>query len=234
MCSSEDPRNRRLRPGLKIELDERIVLVDTPTDLRQQALLFGLPRVDAVLFTHHHADHIFGLDEVRVFNFRQGSDIPCYGSLETLNAIRRTFAYAFESGQEGGGKPRLELIPLDPEGGGFPLLGREIVPVPVFHGSMPVLGYRFGPFAYVTDCNRIPEESFRLLDGVEVLILGALRYRSHSTHFSIPEAVETARRIGADRTIFTHISHEVDHGDLRPPLPAPGIELGYDGMRIHV
>lgn len=234
VCTSEDPRNRRLRPGLKIEIDGRVLLVDTPTDLRQQALLFGLPRIDAVLFTHHHADHILGLDEVRVYNFRQGGEIPCYGSAKTLAAIRRTFAYAFEPGQTGGGKPRLELIRLEPEDGAFSLLGREIVPVPVFHGAMPVLGYRFGPFAYVTDCSRIPEESLDRLAGVETLILGALRYRSHSTHFSIAEAVEASRRIGADRTIFTHISHEVDHGDLRPPLPAPGIELGYDGMQVHV
>lgn len=234
VCTSDDPRNRRLRPGLKIETGEGVVLIDTPTDLRQQALLFGLHRIDAVLFTHPHADHIFGLDEVRVFNFRQGTDIPCYGSPETLSALRRTFAYAFEPGDEGGGKPRLELLPIDPGNGAFGLLDLEILPIPAFHGSMPVLGYRIGTFAYVTDCNRIPDESLARLEGVETLILGALRYRPHSTHFSIGEATEVARRLGVRRTIFTHLSHEVDHGNLRAPLPTEGIELGYDGLQLRI
>lgn len=234
VCTSDDPRNRRLRPGLKIETDEGVVLIDTPTDLRQQALLFGLSRIDAVLFTHPHADHIFGLDEVRVFNFRQGTDIPCYGSQETLSALRRTFAYAFEPGDEGGGKPRLDLIPIDPGDGAFGLLDLEILPIPAFHGSMPVLGYRIGTFAYVTDCNRIPDESLARLEGVETMILGALRYRPHSTHFSIAEATEVARRLGVRRTIFTHLSHEVDHGNLRDPLPTEGIELGYDGLQLRI
>lgn len=234
VCTSDDPRNRRLRPGLKIESDAGVMLIDTPTDLREQALLFGLPRLDAVLFTHSHADHIFGLDEVRVFNFRQGTDIPCYGTDATLAALRRAFAYAFEPGQEGGGKPRLELLPVDPDAGVFEVLGLEILPVPVFHGSTPVLGYRIGSFAYVTDCSEIPEESFERLEGVDTLILGALRYRPHSTHFSIGEAVEAARRIGARRTIFTHMSHEVDHGRLRDPLPREGVELGYDGLQLRV
>jgi phosphoribosyl 1,2-cyclic phosphate phosphodiesterase len=232
VCTSEDPRNRRLRPGLKIEAGERVILVDTPTDLRQQALLFGLPRLDAVLFTHQHADHIFGLDEIRVFNFRQRMDIPCYGNEATLAALRRTFAYAFEPGQEGGGKPRLELLPIDPEGGSFELLGLDVVPIPVLHGSMPVLGYRIGPFAYVTDCSEIPAASLERLVGTELLILGALRYRAHSTHFSIPEAVEMARRIGARRTILTHLAHDVDHGNLQDPLPTEGVELGWDGLQL--
>ena len=234
VCTSEDPRNRRLRPGLAIESNGRVILVDTPTDLRQQALLFGLSRVDAVLFTHPHADHIFGLDEIRVFNFRQGTDIPCYGDEATLTALRRTFAYAFEPGQEGGGKPRIDLIPVEPAAGAFSLFDLEILPIPVFHGSMPVLGYRVGEFAYVTDCNRIPEESLERLEGVRTLVLGALRYRPHSTHFSIAEAVSVSRRIGAERTIFTHLSHEVDHGNLRDPLPTEGIELGYDGLQLRI
>ncbi|HEX9943817.1 MAG TPA: MBL fold metallo-hydrolase [Thermoanaerobaculia bacterium] len=223
VCRSGNPRNKRWRPGLKLELEERVVLVDTPTDLREQALRFGLPRVDAIIFTHSHADHIFGLDDVRIFNFRQRAAIPCYGSEETLRSIRRAFAYVFEPGQAGGGKPQLDLIPIREP---FELLGRTFVPVPVWHGEMEVFGYRIGGFAYVTDCNRIPDASFELLAGVEVLILDALRHRSHSTHFSVEEAVEVARRIGARRTIFTHMTHEVDQDD---PLP-PGVEFGYDGL----
>jgi phosphoribosyl 1,2-cyclic phosphate phosphodiesterase len=226
VCSSPDPRNRRLRPGLKLELPGGVALVDTPTDLRQQALLYGLERLDAVLYTHAHADHILGLDEIRVFNFRQGHAIPCHGPASALAAIRRAFAYVFEPGQEGGGKPQIELLPLD---GPRELLGVEVVPVPVRHGSLEVFGYRIGPFAYVTDVSFVPDDSRRLLAGVDTLVLGALRYRPHSTHFSIPEAIAEAARIGARRTLFTHLSHEVDHGAPREPLP-PGVELAHDGL----
>jgi phosphoribosyl 1,2-cyclic phosphate phosphodiesterase len=226
VCTSVDPRNRRLRPGLKLELESGVVLVDTPTDLREQALRFGLPRLDAVLFTHSHADHIFGLDDIRIFNFRQQKAIPCYGSAETLRAIRRTFAYVFESTQEGGGKPQLDLIETR---GPFSLFGQEVVPVPVWHGEMEVYGYRLGRFAYVTDTNRIPESSYRLLEGVEVLVLDGLRYRPHPTHFSIDEALVAAARIAPRRTILTHLTHEVDHGSPREPLPS-GVEFGYDGL----
>jgi phosphoribosyl 1,2-cyclic phosphate phosphodiesterase len=230
VCTSDEPRNRRWRPGLKIETGRGVLLVDTSTDLREQALRFGLERVDGVLFTHAHADHIFGLDDVRIFNFRQRTAIPCYGSAETLAAIRRTFAYAFEATQAGGGKPQLDLIEVRAP---FEVLGQTVVPVPVWHGAMEVFGYRMGRFAYVTDCNRIPETSFRLLQGVETLILDALRYRPHSTHFSVGEAVEVASRIGASRTVLTHLAHEIDYGAPQFPLPE-GVELGYDGLVLDV
>lgn len=226
VCRSDNPKNKRWRPGLKLEIGDRVVLVDTPTDLRLAALRFGLPRVDAVLFTHSHADHVFGLDDVRIFNFRQGTAIPCYGSEPTLKNIRRMFAYVFETGQEGGGRPQLDLITVREP---FELLGHRIVPVPVWHGEMEVFGYRIGSFAYVTDCNLIPETSFRLLEGVEILILDALRYRPHSTHFSVEEAMEAAARIGARRTILTHIAHEIDHDAPQVPL-RQGVEFGYDGL----
>lgn len=230
VCSSPDPRNRRLRPGLRLDLPEGVALVDAPTDLRQQALRFGLERVDAVLFTHAHADHIFGLDDVRIFNFRQRAAIPCYGSAATLGALRRVFAYAFEDGQEGGGKPRLDLVEVD---GPFRLLGAEVVPVPVLHGDLEVLGFRVGGFAYVTDCSAIPESSQSALAGLDVLILDALRYRPHPTHLSVAEAIAMAARLGARRTYFTHMTHDVDHAAPAVALP-PGVEFAYDGLVLEL
>ena len=228
VCSSTDPRNRRLRASVRLELAGGTVLVDTSPDLREQALRSGLDRLDAILFTHAHADHLFGLDDVRIFNFRQRAAIPCFGSPATLERVRTAFSYVFEEGQEGGGKPQLELRPVN---GPFELLGARVVPVPVWHGSLPVLGYRIDGFAYVTDVNRIPEESYPLLAGLEVLVLGALRYRPHPTHFSIGEAVAVAARIGARRTFFTHLAHDVDHAAPALPLP-PGVAFGHDGLEL--
>ena len=230
VCVSSNPRNKRLRPSLRLDLEAGVILVDTSTDLRQQALTFGLPRVDAVLYTHAHADHVFGLDELRSFNFLQRREIPCFGSVATLDQLRRTFAYVFEAGEAGGGKPKLHL---DPVRDAFEVEGVTVQPVPVFHGELEVFGYRIGSFAYVTDCSLIPESSFELLDGVEFLVLGALRYRPHSTHFTVSEAIEAAQRIGASRTYFTHISHEIDHGHPEVDLPI-GIEFGYDGLQINI
>jgi len=230
VCTSDDPRNRRLRPGVLLELDRGTLVVDTSPDFREQALRHAIERVDAVLYTHPHADHVFGLDDLRVYNFRQRATIPCYGSATTLARLRAIFSYAFEASQEGGGKPRVDLHEVDEA---FELLGERVIPVPVMHGEMPVLGWRIGKFALVTDVNEIPAASWRLLAGVETLILSALRYTPHPTHFNIEEAIGVARRVGARRTVLTHIAHEVDHADLRVELP-PGIELGHDGLRIDV
>ncbi|HSM15116.1 MAG TPA: MBL fold metallo-hydrolase [Thermoanaerobaculia bacterium] len=228
VCRSDDPRNRRTRPGIRVDLAGGTAVVDTSPDFRDQALRFGIGRVDAVLFTHPHADHVFGLDDLRVYNFRQRAAIPCFGSERTIGRLRQIFSYVFEEGQEGGGKPKLDLIAVREP---FDLLGEQVVPIPVWHGEMEVFGYRIGPFAVVTDVSRIPDEGYAALDGVEVLVLSALRYTPHPTHYSIEQAIEVAGRIGARRTLFTHIAHEVDHGNLRVPLPA-GVEIGYDGLVV--
>jgi phosphoribosyl 1,2-cyclic phosphate phosphodiesterase len=237
VCRSSDPRDRRTRPSILIEVRSapaspfagavRSILVDTSTDLRAQALANDVRRVDAILFTHSHADHVFGLDDVRRYNQMQKGAIACFGDEETMTSVRRMFAYIFEPPrQQGGGLP--QLVPFQ-IGGPFTLGGVEIVPVPLFHGRLPVLGFRIGSFAYLTDCNRIPDESWPLLDGVRTVILDALRYRPHSTHFSVDQAVEVVARLGAGRAYFTHICHDLGHAAASARLPA-GVELAYDGL----
>ena len=226
VCRSTDPRNRRMRPGLRLEMAGLSLVIDTSPDFREQALRFAIDRVDAVLYTHSHADHVFGLDDLRIFNFRQQGSIPCFGSAETMSRMRQIFTYVFEDGQEGGGKPRLELVPVRSP---FEVLGLRVAPIPVRHGAMEVFGFRVGRFACVTDVNFISDESFALLAGVELLVLSALRYRPHPTHFNLAEAIAVAQRIGARRTVLTHIAHDIDHARLEVPLPS-GIELGYDGL----
>jgi phosphoribosyl 1,2-cyclic phosphate phosphodiesterase len=228
VCRSTDPKDARLRPSVLLRFEGATVLIDTSTDLRQQALREGLMDLDAVLFTHAHADHIFGLDDLRMFNWRRGGAIPVYGSPVTLAAIRRTFWYVFEDVEAGGGKPLLTLHEI---GAPFTLAGRNVIPVPLHHGTLPILGYRIGAFAYLTDVSAIPESSYPLLAGLDVLVLSALRHRPHPTHLTLARALEEAARIGAARTYFTHVAHELSHAAVSATLP-PGIELAYDGLRL--
>ena len=230
VCRSSDPRDARLRPSVLLRWDGATVLVDTSTDLRQQVLRLGLTALDAIVYTHAHADHVFGLDDIRMFNWRRGGAIPVYGSATTLAALRRTFWYAFEDVEAGGGKPLLTLHEVD---GPFPLLGRTVIPVPLQHGRLPILGYRIGGFAYLTDVSEIPDGSYELLQNLEVLVLSALRHRPHPTHMHLARALEEAARIGASRTLFTHIAHEIGHASVAPTLP-PGVELAYDGLTVEV
>jgi phosphoribosyl 1,2-cyclic phosphate phosphodiesterase len=231
-CRSSDPRDRRLRPSIYIEADtgERL-LVDAGPDLRMQALAHDIRRVDAILFTHGHADHILGLDDVRRFNALMSKPMPLYGDQVTLDEIRRTFSYVFDSNTAaGGGLPQLELIPI---AGPFHIGAQSVVPVPIFHGHRPILGLRVGRLAYLTDCSRIPDSSWPLLDDLDVLVIGALRTRRHPTHFSVDEAVQAAGRIRPRRTYFTHMCHDLPHADTCARLP-DGVTLAYDGLRISV
>jgi phosphoribosyl 1,2-cyclic phosphate phosphodiesterase len=207
------------------------VLIDTATDLRLQALTFGIERVDAILYTHPHADHVFGLDEVRRFNTLQRRAMPLYADARTLGELRRIFNYAFDAApQAGGGVP--QLVPREIRGP-FGLDGLRVVPVPIRHGHQVILGFRVGGFAYLTDCNGIPEESLSRLGGLDVLVLGALRHRPHPTHFSLGEALEAARRVGARRTFFTHMCHDLGHAETMAALP-DGCALAFDGLTIEV
>ena len=230
VCRSTDPRDSRLRPSIFLALDDGLrVLVDTTPDLRAQALRHDIRRVDAILFTHSHADHVMGLDEVRRYNMLAKQPMPVYGDARTLRELRRTFRYIFDSdAPKGGGVPDLRLWPI---GGRFSLGRQEVWPVPIRHGPWTILGFRVGAFAYLTDCNGIPEPSLALLADLDVLVLDALRHRPHPTHFTLREAVATAARVGARRTWFTHIAHELGHAETCASLPA-GMALAHDGLAI--
>jgi phosphoribosyl 1,2-cyclic phosphate phosphodiesterase len=228
-CRSRDPRDRRLRPSIFIETSDANLLVDAGPDLRAQALAHEIRRVDAVLFTHGHADHILGMDDMRRFNALQKGPVACFGDAQTLSDIRKTFGYVFDPGTaKGGGLPRLELFLVM---GGFCTGRAEVLPVPLWHGTRAILGYRIGPFAYLTDCNRIPDESWPLLEGLEVVVLDALRERPHPTHFSLEEAIGAASRIDARTTYFTHMCHDLPHESTNAKLPQ-GISLAYDGLVV--
>jgi phosphoribosyl 1,2-cyclic phosphate phosphodiesterase len=229
VCTSDDPRDDRSRPSIYIELPDLSVLVDTATDLRAQALRFRLPRVDAILFTHSHADHVMGLDEVRRYNQIQESSIPCYADALTADEIRRTFAYIFAPRTpRGGGLPRLDLFTL---AGEFCLGRTAITPVPLWHGRRLILGYRIGAFAYLTDCNRIPDEAWPLLEGVDLLVIDALRHKPHPTHFSVAEALAVVDRLKPSRAWFTHIAHDLPHAATCARLPE-AVQLAYDGLTL--
>jgi phosphoribosyl 1,2-cyclic phosphate phosphodiesterase len=231
VCRSTDPRDQRFRTSIVVESRRgTVVLVDTTPDLRMQALRQRMRRLDAVLYTHAHADHIAGLDDVRRFNAVMQRAMPIYGGATTLAEIRQRFGYIFDPRTpRGGGLPELRLWTIG--GGAFCVDDLEIVPVPIMHGSRQIFGFRFGPFAYLTDCNAIPEASLPLLKDLEVLVLDALRPKPHPTHFSLSEAVDMAGRLGAGQTYFTHMTHDLGHAATCAALPA-GMALAYDGLSL--
>ena len=229
ICSSDNPKNRRTRASILISNNSRNILIDTATDLRFQALTYSIERIDAVFFTHAHADHIHGIDELRSFNHLQGGAIPCYGSGETLEAIRYKFGYVFNGGDSPNNwTPRLLMnIIEDP----FELYGLRILPLKIFHGDSIILAYRINDMAYVTDCSGIPHDSMDSLRDMRLLVLDATRYQPHSKHYGLSQAIKVIEELKPEKAILTHLSHAFEHDNVNKELP-PGIELAYDGMII--
>ncbi|MGB7760746.1 MAG: MBL fold metallo-hydrolase [Bryobacteraceae bacterium] len=231
VCTSADPRDKRLRPSVLVSYRDRRVIVDTTPDFRAQALRAGLERVDAVLYTHAHFDHIMGLDDVRPFNLRQKGRVPIYAAPDTMASIQRVFEYMF--GDEEQESWVLKLDPRLIDGGPLDLFGLEFLPVPVLHGSRTIYGFRFGAAAYLTDHSAIPESSMEMLGGLDVLFLDALRYKPHPTHSTVGRSLETVERLAPRRAFFTHICHDLGHERTESMLP-PNVRLAYDGMEILV
>lgn len=228
VCYSSDLRNHRTRASVLLSWNSRHIIIDTSTDFRAQALREKISRLDAILYTHSHADHILGLDDIRPLNYWQKGAIPIYGRRETLSHIRRAFPYIFESSSA------LSLIPQVSNHeiqGSFELLGRTIIPIPVMHGPQEILGYRIGAFAYLTDFKTIPEESIPLLKGLDVLVLDALRRKPHPTHSHLEHSLALVETIQPRRAYFTHLCHDLDHAATETELPSR-VCLAYDGLKV--
>ncbi|MDP8924041.1 MAG: MBL fold metallo-hydrolase [Chloroflexota bacterium] len=230
VCTSDDPRNRRTRASALIEVGGRTLLIDTTPELRFQATRHGIRRVDAILYTHYHADHTHGIDDVKAFNAVLGEALPCYGNQSTADVLGARFDYAFVGTPWVGFIPHLTFTVVDRP---FDLFDIPITPVELQHGRIVSTGWRIGSFAYLTDANAISSASLSLLAGLDVMVIDGLRERPHPTHFSIPEAVAVARALGPRRTLLTHLTHEVEHATVSETLP-PGVELGYDELTFEL
>jgi len=228
VCKSNNPKNKRLRTSVLVQLGGKNILIDASTDLRQQALIYSIKKVNAILFTHCHADHIFGLDEIRIFNFYQREEIPCYGNEQTIRTIKNIFNYLFEKSDYWGDRPGVVPKVVKDK---FLLFDKEIIPVEVRHYEKKILGYRIDDLAYITDCSEMPESSLPLLENLDVLILNALRHKPHPGHFSLSQALEIIKAIKPKQAILTHLSHDFDCEEICKCLPE-NVELAYDGLVI--
>jgi phosphoribosyl 1,2-cyclic phosphate phosphodiesterase len=230
VCRSDNPFNKRLRASIVVITGDHNILIDTSTDLRQQCLTHGVERVDSVLYTHHHADHVHGIDELRSFNYFNDTIIPCYGNKPTLQQLKMNFSYIFTGTQQvGGGIPKLTLNELDGEA--FLLGGVTVQPLDITHGKLAILGYRLNDIAYITDCSAIPEPTLEKLKGLDLLILNALGHDPHPTHFCLSEALAAIDKIKPRRALLTHINHKFDHQKVSGELPE-NVELAYDGLKV--
>jgi phosphoribosyl 1,2-cyclic phosphate phosphodiesterase len=221
-------RNNRTRCSVLLEWSGHKVLVDTATDFRQQALREGIEQVDSVLYTHAHADHVHGIDDLRTFTLMTGNAIPVYASPDVLERIQGLFSYIFSDSDAPGYRPRLQVNEVTRP---FELFVQTVTPIPLVHGPGESLGYRIGNLAYIVDCSAIPKSSWALLEGLEVLVIDALRFREHESHFSISEAIEIAGQLQVPRTLLTHLTHDIDYPRHSAGLPE-GVEFAYDGQTV--
>ena len=229
VCKSNNPKNKRLRSSILIQHNNQNIIIDTSVDFRFQALKFNIENVHAVLFTHHHADHVHGLDELRVFTSRHKNRIPCYGRKETLSYLKKIYFYAFdEKVQAGGGIPQIELIEVEDP---FPVFGINIIPLKVFHGKLLITGYRFFDVAYITDSSKIPDDSKKALYGLKLLFINALRDEPHPTHFNISEALSVIEELKPERAVLTHLGHKINFEEKRKDFPE-NVSFAYDGMEF--
>ncbi len=232
-CTSDDPKDFRMRSSLLIESETTTVLIDTSSDFRAQMLKHKIKNIDAILFTHHHFDHISGFDDIRPLNFINNSVTPIYATEKTLKELRRVFVYAFEEPEQiGGGVPHIEINTITPY---TPIqIGDiELLPIRLWHGKLEVMGFIIKDFAYCTDTNCIPDESLEYLKGKDTLIIDALRHHKHETHFCLPESLEIADNLGIRQTYFTHIAHQIKHSEVEQTLPE-GRNLAYDGLTFYI
>ncbi len=230
VCESPDPLDKRTRPSVLLSYNGRNVVIDTTPDFRLQAMRARIDRLDAVIYTHGHADHILGLDDIRPYNLRQKGTVPIYAAPETLETLQRQFAYIFDETPTDNILPSVSLHAVN---GPFQLFGLTIVPVPALHGTQPVLGFRFGKSAYLTDFIRVPEESKNLLRGLDDFILDALRYVPHPMHSNVEQSLGLVAELKPRRAWFTHICHDLSHAATNLKLP-DGVQLAYDGLQFGV
>jgi phosphoribosyl 1,2-cyclic phosphate phosphodiesterase len=228
VCDSRDPHDKRTRPSVLLAYGGRNVVIDTTPDFRFQAMRARMDRLDAVIYTHGHADHILGLDDLRAFNLKQKTAVPIYASVETLATLKRQFAYIFEKPMPGATIPQIEMHAIN---GPFELFGARIVPIPAMHGTQPVLGFRLGNVAYLTDFSAVPEGSKELLRGLEHFILDALRYTFHPTHSTVEQSLALVAELDPKHAWFTHICHDLGHESANAKLPLH-VRLAYDGLTL--